>query len=154
MPLMPWKPFEEMEPVRREMRKFLENPFYPYPMTALGEGMEWGPKVDLRETEAELILSAELPGIDPENLEISLSESRLVLRGETRRGKEMKEEGYRLMERRYGTFQRAINLPSEIKPGEARADYSDGILEITMPKSDDHRHRSVKLKINRKKTEH
>jgi HSP20 family protein len=150
MSLGPWKPFEEMEPVRREMRKYLENPYYPYAIPPLGEGMEWGPKVDLRETEAELILSAELPGIDPENLDISLSEKRLVLRGQSERGQEMKEEGYRLMERRYGAFQRSIDLPAEIKPANARADYHDGILEVTMPKSDEHKNRSVKLKINRK----
>lgn len=150
MALGPWKPFAEMEPVRREMRKFLENPYYPYAIPPLGEEMEWGPKVDLRETETELILSAELPGINPDNLDISLADNRLVLRGQSERGKEMKEEGYRLMERRYGSFQRSINLPAEVKPDEARADYHDGILEITMPKADEHINRSRKLKINRK----
>ncbi len=73
--MLPWKSFNDTEPVRREMRKYLENPYYPFPTPALGEGFEWGPKVDLRETEKELILSAELPGINPEDLDISLSES-------------------------------------------------------------------------------
>lgn len=117
------------------------------------QGNMWGPSVDVHETDNELMVSAEIPGVNPEDLDVTVSEDHLTLKGEIKQATHVDEQGYRLSERRYGSFHRVIPLPVEIRPNESRANYVNGVLEIHAPKSTEARSRSVKLRVNRGGTE-
>jgi HSP20 family protein len=143
-------PLEDLDRIRHQMfNSFME----PFPVRQIGmlpsPGWTWWPPVDIRETEGEVIVSAELPGIDPKDLDITVNEDSLILRGETTAAQERTDRGYRLRERRYGSFHRSIPFPSQVKPEEAKADYRDGVLEITIPKEDVNKRRGIKLNVDR-----
>lgn len=145
--LFPWNPFSELARMREDMgRFFADSPFFPL------HGQHYhrlpGPSVDIDETEKEVIVSAEIPGVNPAELDVTVDETKVTISGEIRRGTDRSQEGYRVTERRYGRFSRTIPLPAEIKPDEAVAKYSHGVLEIRMNKAEGGRVRSRKLKIN------
>jgi HSP20 family protein len=142
-----WNPFSELTRTRDERSIFPNIPMFAY--TEPDFYRIKGPSVDVHETENEIVVSAEIPGVDPDEIDVTVNETSVVLSGEIRQGSEQDKEGYRVMERRYGTFHRTIRLPVEVKPDEAWADYKNGILEIRLNKSDSARDRSKKLKINK-----
>ena len=143
-----WNPFGELARRREDMRNiFPDIPMYAY--TEPNFYRVQGPSVDVHETENEIVVSAEIPGVDPDEIDVTVNENNVVLSGEIRQGSEQEKEGYRVLERRYGAFHRTIQLPVEVKPDEAWADYKNGVLEVRINKSDRGRERSKKLKINK-----
>ena len=90
--------------------------------------------MDVRETSDSVVVLADLPGIDPDNIEVVAKEGQLQIKGQTRREERREEAGVHVQERREGSFFRAIPLPAEVRPNEARARYRDGVLEVTLPK--------------------
>ncbi|MBA2132749.1 Hsp20/alpha crystallin family protein [Capillibacterium thermochitinicola] len=110
-------------------------------------GASFGPSVDLKETDQEIILEADLPGMNRDDLEITVDHNQIILKGEMKRNETKEERGYHLTERRYGTFYRAIQLPVEVKAEQASAKYRNGVLEVRVPKADSAKNRGYKLKI-------
>jgi len=111
------------------------------------EEAEWLPAVDVAETKNEVVVNVEVPGMDPKEFDISLSGGTLTIKGEKNQGKEEKEENYHLIERRYGTFTRSIPLPQAVQSDKISASYKDGILKITLPKSEDAKEKEIKIKV-------
>lgn len=112
----------------------------------------WGvsvraPSIDLYDQGSELVLKAELPGIDPKDVDIRVLEDRVMIRGEIRRDEEVKEKNYYRCERAYGSFARTIPLPMKVKPSEAKASYKNGILTLTLPKAEPEKEEGVKIDI-------
>jgi HSP20 family protein len=105
----------------------------------------WAPAVDIFETEKELVLSAEIPGIDEKDIEIKVEDNTLSLKGERKFEKETKEENYHRIERSYGSFYRAFTLPNSIDPEKIQATHENGVLKITMPKREEIQPRKVKI---------
>ena len=93
------------------------------------------PAIDMNEDEKAYKISAELPGIDAKDIDVSLSGDMLVLRGEKRQEKEEKDKNYHFLERTYGSFQRAFDLPASVDRNKVSADFSKGVLTITLPKT-------------------
>jgi HSP20 family protein len=93
------------------------------------------PAIDMSEDEKAYKISAELPGIDAKDIDVSLSGDMLVLRGEKRQEKEEKDKNYHFSERTYGSFQRAFDLPASVDRNKVSADFSKGVLTITLPKT-------------------
>jgi len=93
------------------------------------------PAIDMSEDEKAYKISAELPGIDAKDIDVSLSGDMLVLRGEKRQEKEEKDKNYHFLERTYGSFQRAFDLPASVDRNKVSADFSKGVLTITLPKT-------------------
>ncbi|MFB3886004.1 MAG: Hsp20/alpha crystallin family protein [Thermodesulfobacteriota bacterium] len=108
---------------------------------------QWLPSLDVSETKSDLVVKAELPGIDPKGIDISLNEGVLTIKGEKRQEKEEKEEGYHLVERSYGSFVRSIRLPREIQSDKINASYKNGVLKITLPKSEEAKKKEIKIKV-------
>ena len=92
------------------------------------------PAIDMNEDENAYKISAELPGIDAKDIDVSVSGDTLVLRGEKRQEKEEKDKNYHFSERAYGSFQRAFELPASVDRDKVAADFSQGVLTITLPK--------------------
>ena len=93
------------------------------------------PAIDMSEDDKAYKISAELPGIDPKDIEVSLSGDTLVLKGEKRQEKEKKNKNYHFSERSYGSFQRSFQLPLSIDRDKVAADFSNGVLTISLPKT-------------------
>jgi HSP20 family protein len=117
----------------RDVERFLNRPFSRN-LEVLTE--EWMPLVDIAETKDEVIVKAEIPGMTKEEISISLSDNVLTLRGEKKKEKEEKGKTFYRMERSYGSFVRSLTLPTAVLAGKVKAVYKDGVLEITLPKSE------------------
>ena len=145
--ISPWRPFE-FEKRRREMDPFWESFVEGRPAQIAREEGEWLPSLDVSETKGELVVKAELPGIDPKDIDVSLSEGVLTIKGEKRQEKEEKEEGYHVVERSYGSFSRSIRLPGEIRNEVVSASYKNGVLKIILPKSEEAKKKEIKIKVD------
>lgn len=111
-----------------------------------GEDGGWVPAVDVRETKNDIVVNAEIPGMDPKDIEISLGEGVLTIKGERKREREEREESFHLLERNYGTFTRLVCLPKEVQTNKITATYKNGVLSITLPKSEEAR-KEVKIEV-------
>jgi HSP20 family protein len=97
-------------------------------------GAAFEPKVNISESEKEVVVSAELPGIDGKDIDVSLSKDELTIQGEKREEKEEEKKSYYRMERLYGSFKRTLPLPCEVKDDKVEAQFKNGVLIITLPK--------------------
>jgi HSP20 family protein len=144
--ISPWRPFE-FEKMRRDMDRLWDSFFEGRSVRKAQEEGEWHPSLDVSETKGDLVVKAELPGIDPKDIDISVNEGVLTIKGEKRQEKEEKEEGYHLVERSYGSFTRSIRLPREIQNDKINASYKNGVLKITLPKSEEAKKKEIKIKV-------
>jgi len=146
--LMNTNPFKDIEKARSEMDRLLDTFLFGRPQKGdIWEEIEWLPAIDVAETKNEIVVNVEIPGMDPKEFDISVSEGTLMIKGEKKQEKEEKEENYHLTERRYGTFIRSILLPQEVESDKIRASYKDGILKITLPKSEEAKKNEIKIKV-------
>lgn len=103
--------------------------------------------MDVYETDKDVVVKMDVPGLKPDDLDIAVRGNMLVVRGETRSEEEVKEEDYFRRERRFGSFRRAVNLPSAVDADKAEASLSDGTLTITLPKKEQVREKSVPVRV-------
>lgn len=107
----------------------------------------WAPAVDIYETEGNLVVKAELPGVDPKQVEVRVEENTLYLKGERKFENELNKENYHRVERAYGTFVRSFALPGSVEPDKVAAEYNDGMLTITIPKREEAKLKTVKINV-------
>lgn len=112
-----------------------------------GLGAMWAPAVDVRETGNQLVLSVELPGIDPNEVEISVENNRLSMRGERKFEKAEEGESYHRVERAYGSFERLFQIPASFAAEQIAAKSKHGVLTLTIPKREEAKPRSIKIAV-------
>lgn len=127
MTLTRWNPWQEMETVRRQMDQLFSE-LTPAPEAA------WTPAIELSTNETELILRAQLPGIDAKDLDVQVGQEAVAISGEHKFENKTEEKGYFRSEFRYGKFRRVIPLPAEVQNDQVKADFKDGILTLTLPR--------------------
>ena len=127
-------------------RLFNEFSFDDEPFGLLPPSVEWVPSLDLAESEDAVTVKAEIPGIDPKEIEISVNGDTLYLKGERKEEKEEKGKTWHRVERSYGAFTRAVALPAPVKAEKVEATAKDGVLTITLPKSEVCKVRHVPVK--------
>ena len=133
----------------RLFENFSENMFSFSPMKRnQSEISEAFPKMDVSETEKEFKVRAELPGMDEKDIDVSVSNEVLTIKGEKKAEKEDKKPNYYRMERSYGSFQRSIPLPSEVEKDKIKANFKKGVLNIVLPKSEKAVKESKKIEIS------
>jgi len=134
MPIVRWDPFREMVQMNDEIGRWFGD--------VGGREKEerrlavWSPEVDIKETEKDVVVKADLPGIKMEDIDVSVDENQLVIKGERKFEKEEKDKDYVRVERSYGSFYRSFDVGVPIKTDEVKARYADGVLEITIPKAE------------------
>jgi HSP20 family protein len=145
MAIIRWDPYRDIMSLRDRMNRLFED-------MAGSKGEEkdlmahsWAPAVDIYETENEVVLNAEIPGVDEKDVEIKVEDNNLTLRGERKFEKEAKEENYHRVERSYGSFFRSFALPSYIDQDKIEAEHENGVLRIRMPKRAELKPRKVKI---------
>ncbi|MCC7086282.1 MAG: Hsp20/alpha crystallin family protein [Pirellulales bacterium] len=147
MALIPWKNKTDRSPdgglssmteFRTEMNRLFDT-FFREPLGSIGESFSslgrWAPTLDVAENDRTVIVRAELPGVDPKDLDITVTGDRLTISGEKKETSERKEKDYFHRESRYGSFSRTVELPAGIDPQQVSADYDNGVLTITLQKS-------------------
>jgi HSP20 family protein len=107
-----------------------------------------GPALDIQETDEEVMVAAEMPGLDKDDFAVEISDNRLVLRGEKRRSAEERGSGYYYAERSFGSFVRVAPLPCEVDTEHVKATYKNGLLRVVMPKRADARAYRIKVKVS------
>lgn len=131
--LIIWKD-QKIRKLRRDMDRLFDRVWSDFGVTAFPGGVSTGLFVDLSETEDSLIVTAEIPGISPEELEIFVAGNRLIIRGEKRQEESLENAYCYRVERRFGSFSRRILLPRPVDGERAKASYKRGVLNIIMPK--------------------
>lgn len=144
MDLIPRKPFSELSTVRNEMDRLWSRFLDDWPLPAMFT-KGWAPMADISETKDKLIVKAELPGLDPEDLKLSLSGDLLTIKGEKKKEKEEKDEHHYSLERYCGEFQRSFRLPVEVQADKVDAKFDKGVLTITMPKTAKTQKKEIKI---------
>jgi HSP20 family protein len=129
-------PFSAMRAeMDRVFDSFLGPGFGRFPLLSRSEAEDAVvPSIDVRETESELVVEAELPGLDEKDVSLTLKEGMLTLQGEKKSEREEKKDDYHLMERSYGSFQRSLRVPDAIDADKVKATFDKGVLKVTMPK--------------------
>lgn len=143
---MKWPYLPMMDTFKNEMNKLFDT------FSGLGGDESafrgWMPPLDVSETNENVIVKAEIPGVDPKEINISVKDDTLTIKGEKKGGKEEKGKNYHFTERRYGSFTRSVLLPVSVKYEDAKAEYKDGILEITLPKEEKAEVKKIPIKVN------
>lgn len=148
MNLMRWEPFRDTGDFFRSMSR----PMFGRWPGLLGEDIptkfEWSPAVDIKETDKEYLVTAELPGLSREDVKVTLEDSVLTIEGERRQEKELKDERIHRVERFYGGFCRSFTLPEDAKAEGIRAETRDGLLSVHVPKIQIEKAKAVQIKVN------
>jgi HSP20 family protein len=125
------------------MRRFFSEAFWPF-----ARSEEWQPSVDIAETDSQVTVKAELPGLEAKDIDVSVSGDLLTLKGEKKEEKEAKEQNYYRREICSGSFQRTFRLPSEVNHEKVDASFKNGILTITMPKTEASSKKRIEIKTH------
>ncbi len=144
MAIQPWEPFREMMSLRNAMDRLFEEGF----MGPLA-GAPSRVAIDMYQTDSDVVIKASLPGIKPEDVEITCAGETCTIRGETKAEREQKREDYLLQERRYGSFSRTISLPVSVRTEQAEATFENGVLTLRLPKAPEARPRRIQLKTGK-----
>jgi HSP20 family protein len=134
-----------MTSLRDAMDRLFEDGFARYPRLWPGLG-EWELAVDMYQTPDEVVVKASVPGLKPDEVDISITGDTLTIKGEHKEEKEVEEENYIYKERRYGTFSRSTLIPVKVKSDKAEAVFEDGILTLTLPKAEEVKPKQIKVK--------
>jgi HSP20 family protein len=149
MELLPWRRKERhplatfREEVDRLFDDFFGRTWEIEPLWRAGRGLS----LDVAETEDEIIVTVDLPGVEPKDIDITLTGDVLIIKGEKKEEKEEKKRDYHRMERRYGSFSRSVALPPVADPDKVSAAYKDGVLKITLGKKEEAKAKSVKIEV-------
>jgi HSP20 family protein len=153
MSLIRWNPTRDLATfpsdiftMQREMNKMFDNFFRGGDEPGLLNG-NWMPAVDVAEGDNDYVVKIELPGVNKDDVKITLESNILTIRGEKKAEKETKEKNYHRIERSYGSFQRSFTLPTSVKNDKIDAEYKDGILSITLPKAEEAKPKQIEVKV-------
>lgn len=140
-----WDPFREMLTMRRAMDRLMENSMKEQDEFTQAD---WSLALDVVENDEAYLVKASLPGVTPENIDITYDKNLLTIRGEIKDEVEQEKGQYHLRERRFGTFTRTINLPSAVKAEAIHADYKDGVLTLQLPKMEEVKPKRIQINAN------
>ena len=133
--------------LHRPERDFFDRFFGDFTLPSLAfEDTEWAPAFDVSETDKELIVKAEVPGMDKKDINITVSDGMLTIKGEKKHEKKEESEHYHCVERRYGVFSRTMRLPHEVRADKVDASYKEGVLSIRLPKSEAAQPKKIEIK--------
>ena len=142
-----WEPVREMMTLREAMDRLFDDAFTrPFPMERNG-GSTWSsPAIDMYQTDNEIVVKAALPGIKADEVQINVTGDVLTIKGETKQEEEKKEKSWHIREQRWGAFERSVRLPTGVMSEKAKADFDNGVLTITLPKSEEVKPRTITVK--------
>jgi HSP20 family protein len=139
-----WEPFNDLISLRDAMDRLFEESFIRSPKSLIPwKGGELD--LDMYETDNEVVVKASIPGVKPEDIDITITGNNLSIKGETKEESEVKREDYLYQERRYGSFSRSVSLPEGLKTDAADANFDNGVLTLKIPKAEEIKPKTVKV---------
>ena len=148
MAIVRWDPLRDLVSLQERMNRMFEDSYRGAGSSddwALGGA--WAPAVDIYEQDGNIVMKAELPGVDPKDVDVRLENNTLTLSGQRRLDSEVKQENYHRVERAYGTFTRSFTLPSVVDQGHIKAEYKDGVLKVTLPKREEAKPKQINIAV-------
>ena len=146
MALVRWDPARELDALQGDMNRLFDSFFGRREgAAAYGASRRWIPPMDLVETEDHLVLRADLPGVDREDIDIEVKDGVLTVSGERKAQHEEKREGYHRVERSFGRFSRSLELPKGVEPQSVGASFDKGVLEVRMPKPEERKPTRIEI---------
>ena len=140
-----WYPFRNVSTLQEQVNRLFDGNFSPSgdhsTLTA------WAPSVDVYETENELVIKADLPEVSEKDIDLRVENNMLTIRGERKFEQNVKEENYLRVERSYGSFSRSFSLPNTVDTQAIKAEYTDGVLTVTLPKRAESKPKQVKINV-------
>jgi HSP20 family protein len=150
MAIVRWEPFRDLVAVQDRLNRIFDDTFRGNPRGSDEDwalGGQWAPSVDIFEHEGNLVLRAELPGIEPKDVDVHVENNVLTLRGERKFESEVKREKYHRVERAYGTFSRSFTLPNVVDTEKIKAEYKDGMLQVTLPQREEAKPKQIQVAV-------
>lgn len=145
--LDPWKDFGSLQERINRMFDDTIRTLYPTDGEELEKGT-WAPAVDIYETNDSFVVSADLPGLNKDEIQIDLKDNILTLKGEKKFEEKVSKDNYIRVERAYGSFVRSFTLPQNVDPEKIKAKYKEGVLEITIPKKEEAKPKQIKVELS------
>ena len=145
MAVVRWDPFRDLNLLQDRMNRLFDDAGRGWRADEPAATTTWSPAVDIFETEGEIVVKAELPGMERKDITLHLENNVLSLRGERKFEKETKDENYHRIERSYGAFSRSFSIPATVDEEKIRAEYKDGVLNIVLPKKEQARPKQIKI---------
>ena len=149
--MMRWDPFQDLRSAQDEMAQM--NPTFAHALglhTQQGNGRTattaWAPALDISERKDAYLVTVELPGLKPEDLDITMEDGLLTIQGERQFAQESSEQQFHRVERRYGAFRRAITLPAQVQADQIEASFDNGVLEIVVPKAEEAKPKRIQVR--------
>ena len=153
MAIVRWEPFRDMIGIQERMNRLFDEAFRGAPRAGAEDdwalGGSWAPAVDIYEQGGDIVLKAELPGVDPKDADIRVENNTLTLRGERKLDSEVKRENYHRVERAYGTFSRSFTLPNVVDTDKIKAEYKDGVLRVILPKREEVKPKQITVTVGK-----
>ena len=150
-----WEPMRELQTMRTLMDRFFDEPFFGAPQLWNQQNESFPLPLDVIEEEGQFIVKASMPGVEPDQVEITLSDNVLTIKGETKQESDRNESNYHVRERRYGSFMRHLTLPTSVDSEHVDATHENGVLTLRLPKTESVKPKkiSVKKTVNSQTTE-
>jgi len=148
--LVRFDPFRDLATLQDRIDRLFEGSFVRLRGPATSEALEgslWSPAVDIVETDNEIVLRADLPGVEPKDVDIQVQNGTLTLRAERKFESDVKEDNFRRIERVYGSFVRSFTLPQAVDPESVAAEYRNGVLEVKLPKRPEAKPKQIKVAV-------
>jgi HSP20 family protein len=153
MAIVRWEPFQNLMTVQDRMNRLFDEAFRGVGRTGSEEdwalGGAWAPAVDIYEHEGNLVLKAELPGIEHKDVDVRVENNVLTLQGERKFESEVKREQYHRVERAYGTFSRSFTLPTAVDTDKIKAEFKDGVLRVVLPKREEAKPKQISIAVSK-----
>ncbi len=146
MELVRWQPLSDMVSLREAMDRLFEERFAWPAHTAMHGFETLGLPIDMYQTDEAVVVKATVPGVKPDEIDISITGDTLTIKGETKAEEKVEKENYFRRERRYGTFTRTVVLPDAVETDKAEAAFEDGVLTLTIPKAEEIKPKQIKVK--------
>lgn len=148
MAIVRWAPLRELSTMQERMNKLFEDVMRsPSPADEGFPAAAWAPAVDIYETDKEIVMKAELPEMQEKDIEIKIEDNILIVSGERRMEKEVKEENYHRIERSYGNFHRSFTLPHTVDREKIKASYQAGVLKVVLPKKEEVKPKQIRIDV-------
>ena len=147
MTITRWDPFRDLMTIQERMNRLFQETLSRQRGQEEIDSGQWGPAVDIYETDDRIVLRADLPGIAQSDIEVRIDDNMLVLRGERRQPDDVKADAYHRAERPHGSFVRSFSLPQNVDQGAIRASHNNGVLELVLPKRQDSKAKSIRVDV-------
>ena len=141
------RPIQDLFSIHSDMNRLFDQWARPARYRAEGETLDWMPVVDILEADGHVEIRAEMPGLSEQDVQVSVTDDVLTLRGEKTQESEAEDKKYHRVERSYGRFQRSFTLPANLNAGDIKAKFTNGVLTVSIPKVEEVQPKEVQISV-------